>query len=115
MNIEQIARICHETNRAYCESIGDSSQKPWEWAEQWQRDSAIKGVEYALANPGATPADQHEAWSRDKIAQGWTLGAVKDPDKQEHPCLVPYDDLPIEQRLKDHLFRGVVQAFQQSR
>lgn len=30
MTIEQIARVCHEVNRAYCESMGDTSQVPWE-------------------------------------------------------------------------------------
>ena len=34
-----IARICHEANREYCESIGDLSQQPWGCSEEWQRQS----------------------------------------------------------------------------
>lgn len=110
MTVEQIARVCHETNRAYCQSIGDNSQKSWEEAEQWQRDSAIKGVQYKLDNSNAGPSDQHEAWVHDKVNDGWQYGDVKDANKKTHPCLVPYDELPIEQRRKDYLFQGIVNA-----
>lgn len=107
---EITARVCHEVNRAYCEAIGDLSQKPWDEAEQWQRDSAIKGVKFALANPHATPADQHESWMADKIADGWMYGEKKDADAKTHPALLPYDQLPQEQRIKDYLFRAVVRT-----
>lgn len=111
MNIEQIARVCHAANREYCASIGDDSQKAWPEAEQWQRDSAIKGVRYALANQDAPAAAQHDAWLRDKEADGWKYGPVKDADKKEHPCFVSYSELPQEQRIKDHLFKAVVRSF----
>ena len=111
MNKEQIARVCHETNKAFCETIGDNTQKPWDEAEQWQRDSAIKGVQFALDNPNAPASAQHDAWLTDKIEAGWKYGPVKDPVKKEHPCMVPYDELPEDQRIKDHLFKGVVHAF----
>lgn len=108
MNIEQIAKVCHETNRAYCEVIGDYSQKSWENAEQWQRDSAIKGVEYKINNPRVSPKDQHNAWWNDKIQNGWKYGPVKDANKKEHPCCVPYEDLSHEQKIKDYLFVAIV-------
>jgi hypothetical protein len=109
--IENIARVTHETNRAYCATIGDDSQKPWEQAEEWQKDSARKGVRYALENPNVSPSEMHEAWSANKIADGWKFGLVKDEKKKEHPCLVPYYKLEPAQQLKDALFRAVVFAF----
>ncbi len=111
MKVEQIARICHETNAAFCRAIGDDSQKPWDEAEDWQRQSAVRGVAYALSNPDAPASAQHEAWLEDKLRDGWKYGTVKDSDKKEHPCIVDYEDLPLEQRIKDHLFKGVVRAF----
>lgn len=110
--IEQIAMVCHETNRAYCASIGDLSQRPWPEAEEWQRESARKGVVFAIANPLAPESAQHDAWLADKIAAGWTYGPEKNPGKKTHPCCVPYNELPAEQRTKDFLFRAVVQAFE---
>ena len=111
MDIEQIARVCHETNRAYCETIGDTSQAVWDAAPQWQKESAIKGVEFIIANPNAKPSASHDSWLAEKKATGWKYGPVKDPDKKEHPCYVPYDDLPEEQQIKDHLFGAIVRSF----
>ncbi len=37
MNAETIAKVCHEANRAYCQTIGDNSQLAWEQAEEWQQ------------------------------------------------------------------------------
>lgn len=111
MDIKKIAFICHETNKAYCDSIGDTSQKHWDEAEEWQRESAIKGVQFALDNPDSQASAQHTAWLTDKIEAGWVYGPIKDASKKEHPCLVPYENLPKEQCIKDHLFRNVVRAF----
>lgn len=110
MTDEETARICHEVNRAVCEAAGDHSQKPWSEAEQWQRDSAIKGVRFARANPDAPASAQHDAWAADKVADGWVYGEVKDAAAKTHPCLVPYDALPFEHRVKDHTFRAIVAA-----
>ncbi|HKS27787.1 MAG TPA: RyR domain-containing protein [Pyrinomonadaceae bacterium] len=113
MTIEQIARICHEANGSLCNSIGDHSQTSWDDAAEWQRESAIKGVQFALDNPDATPSAQHEAWCADKRAEGWTFGETKDAEAKTHPCLVPYDQLPPMQQAKDHLFRSIVHALGQ--
>jgi hypothetical protein len=109
----QIAKNAHETNRAYCQTIGDNSQPDWEHAPQWQKDSAIKGVEFSLANIDAPPSASHDSWLAEKRAAGWKYGAVKDPERREHPCFVPYEQLPVEQRRKDALFQAVVRAFRE--
>ena len=110
MNVEQVAQICHEANRGLCEATGDHSQKSWDQAEGWQRDSAISGVQFALDNPDAPDSAQHDAWMAEKVAQGWKYGPVKDAEAKTHHCLVPFDQLPPEQQAKDALFRGVVKA-----
>lgn len=96
--VTDIARMCHEVNRAYCEATGDTSQLPWEYAEPWQRESAIKGVDVALA--GATPEQQHEAWCKDKYAAGWVYGDVKNAEAKTHQCLVPYAELSDAQKVR---------------
>lgn len=108
--IETIARTTHEMNKAYCERLGDTSQKPWDEAPAWQKESAISGVKFALANPKVTPAEMHEKWLAHKEADGWTYGAVKDPEKKQHPCFVPYDQLPPDQQKKDEIFKATVET-----
>ena len=110
MNNEQIAKVAHEVNAALCLAFGDDSQKPWDDAEEWQRESAVKGVQFAIENPDAPPSAQHDAWSADKEADGWVYGDVKDTEKKTHPCLVPFDELPPEQKAKDYLFKQVVRS-----
>lgn len=108
--IEKIAKVCHEANRALCETLDDYSQLPWDAAEAWQRESAMNGVEFNLANPDAPPSASHDNWLKEKEAAGWKHGPVKDVEKKEHPCYVPYNELPLEQQAKDHLFKGIVAA-----
>lgn len=106
--VRAAAEAAHEANRIFCTSIGDTSQVPWNQAPEWQQKSAIEGVRVALG--GATPEQQHEAWCADKRHDGWVLGPAKDPAKKEHPCLVPYADLPPEQKAKDALYLAVVRG-----
>lgn len=108
--IEATAAVCHAVNRAYCDSQGDHSQLSWDDAPEWQRASAIKGVRFAVENPEAKPSDSHESWLAEKVADGWKFGPVKNPELKEHPCFVPYDELPPAQKAKDYLFLGVVRA-----
>jgi hypothetical protein len=110
MKIEQIAELCHEVNLAYCESLGDDSQKPWHECPQWQKDSAVNGVEFHTEND-TTPEDSHKNWMKEKIVDGWVYGEVKDPENKTHPCLVPYEQLPQEQRSKDHIFKAICDFF----
>lgn len=110
LNAEQIARVCHEANRAYCEILDDFSQPPWWEAPDWQKESAIAGVQAYLDDPDITPEQSHENWMALKEEADWVYGEVKDPDIQTHPCMVSYSDLPSEQRVKDALFLGIVRV-----
>lgn len=112
--VDQIAKICHEANRAYCETIGDNSQPTWENAPRWQKDSAIKGVKFHIAHLAAgdepSPSASHDSWLEQKRVDGWKYGPEKNAEKKTHPCFMPYDGLPVEQRLKDYIFAAIVKA-----
>lgn len=107
---EMIAVVCHEANKAWCEKNGDYSQKSWNEAENWQRESAVKGVEFRLNNPDAGHDAQHNAWMKEKIEQGWIYGTKKDADAKTHPCIVPFEQLPKFQQQKDALFCAIVDS-----
>jgi len=106
----QIAKVCHEVNKAYCESLGDMSQPKWEDAADWQVNSALDGISFHLNNPEAGPEASHNNWLKDKEKDGWKYGPEKDVEKKAHPCFVPFQDLPKEQQAKDFLFRQVVHS-----
>ncbi len=107
--IEVAARAAHEANRAYCLSLGDTSQVAWEDAPKWQTESAALGAE-AVSRGLNAPEASHVGWMAQKYSEGWVYGAVKDAEAKTHPCLVPYDELSAEQKRKDSIFVSVVQA-----
>ena len=108
--IEFIAKVAHQANKAWCEANEDFSQKDWDEAEAWQRESAINGVQFKIQNPEAGDDAQHNAWMTDKIEAGWVNGLTKDAEAKTHPCIVPFDELPEFQKKKDTLFCAVVEA-----
>lgn len=101
------ARAAHEVNRVYCGALGEKFQPSWDDAPQWQRDSAIMGV-FGVLEKHNSPEQSHECWLKQKEDTGWRYGPVKDADKKEHPCLVPYAELPPAQKNKDFLFVNTV-------
>lgn len=110
MTKENIAQVAHEINQAFCASIADNSQPSWEDAPEWQKSSAVNGVQFHIDNPEASPSASHDSWLKQKEEEGWKYGPVKDAEAKEHPCFVPYDQLPVEQRSKDYLFKQVVHS-----
>jgi hypothetical protein len=108
--VEQAAICAHELNRAYCMTIGDNSQPSWADAPDWQKDSAREGARKILDGEVTTPEQSHLSWMAHKLADGWQYGPVKDPSKKEHPCMVPYEQLEPEQRVKDALYHACVRT-----
>lgn len=106
----RIAMICHEANRAYCESLGDTSQPAWQQAPEWQKQSALNGVRFHNNFPDAGDDASHNNWMREKVEAGWVYGETKDPEAKTHPCIVAFEELPAEQQFKDKLFRTIVHA-----
>lgn len=113
--LEAIARVCHEANRAYCLMLGDASQPEWNNAPDWQRESARNGVRQAVRGHGGyrvmnEDEERHNSWLEEKLRAGWTYGPTKDPERKRHPCMLPYASLPPEQRRKDVLFGAICSA-----
>lgn len=108
-----IARICHEANRALQIALADPAvpvSPPWDDAPADQHLSALMGVCAHRDNPDLTPRQSHELWMEHKLAEGWVHGPVKDPEAKTHPCLVPYEELSEGDRVKDELFSAIVRA-----
>jgi hypothetical protein len=108
---EQVAKICHEMNRAFCLLIDDTSQDHWEEISQEQKNSCIAGVNAYIINPDISTKELHDNWMKLKLALGWKYGPIKDSTLKTHPCLMPRKDLPREQQFKDDLFLLICRTF----
>ena len=53
----------------------------------------------------------HDVWAVKRLAEGWTYGPKKDGDLKQTPLLVPYGELPDEEKQYDRdLALGTLKA-----
>ncbi len=43
----------------------------------------------------------HETWAANRIKDGWEHGESRNDSLRHHPCLIPYEELPEEEREYD--------------
>jgi hypothetical protein len=43
----------------------------------------------------------HDIWAKQRMAEGWRFGSRRDDAKKEHPCLIPYEQLPESEKEYD--------------
>ena len=43
----------------------------------------------------------HEVWAQSRMEQGWTWGEERSDALKQHPCLVPYEELPEVEKAYD--------------
>ncbi len=60
----------------------------------------IEALREALAK------NTHEVWAAARLREGWTYGPVRDEEKKEHPCLIPYEELPESEKDYDRATSG---------
>ena len=47
--------------------------------------------------------NSHEVWGKQRISDGWQYGSRRDDESKQHPCLVPYDELPESEKEYDRV------------
>lgn len=43
----------------------------------------------------------HEVWAKGRMDEGWTYGPVRKDARKQHPCMVPYSELPDSEKEYD--------------
>lgn len=64
-------------------------------------DQEAKIRDFLENNKEFLAAAEHEGWMDQRRMEGWTYAPVRDNAAREHPLLVPYAELPEEQKEKD--------------
>lgn len=104
--IEEVAKTAHEANRG----ISEGNPLSWDDSSEEIRQSAIDGVKSVINDPTITPEKSHNNWMRWRESNGWVFGEVKDEEAKTHPCMVPYNELPEDERVKDQVFVDTVKS-----
>ncbi len=42
--------------------------------------------------------NSHDIWASQRLKEGWKYGPARNDDLKEHPCLVPYEELPESEK-----------------
>jgi len=133
--LEDLARAAHEVYQEGVQARGEETYAsalayddlPEDLKEQNRQNvrdipSKLTKVGYAMIParsdepPFNFPGDaleqlarmEHERWMAAKLAHGWRYAPETDPDKKFNQCLLPWDDLPEEEKEKDRdLVRGI--------
>lgn len=105
--LERIARTAHEVNRAYCRQLGEEAQPEWSLITGLERQRVRDAARGVLDGTFVSIEDQHDAWVSCRREDGWQYGPKKSLADKRSPALVPYAQLPVEQRLKGAIFRAV--------
>ena len=109
--VRKIAEVAHQINNAYRCAIGETSRPPYHQMSDAERARIEAGVMQHLMNEhGIPPQAAHNLWMTYKLKDGWKYGEKYDLETKTHPCILPYESLPVDQRVKDYLFAGIVQA-----
>ena len=43
----------------------------------------------------------HEVWAQSRMEQGWIYGEKRNDELKQHPCLIPYKELPEVEKAYD--------------
>ena len=110
MDIEKIAEFIYEAARL--EAIwSNRSIIPEVWAK---RDEAFRKQmvdvvgRYLAMEKLPTPEAAHNSWMKSYFEMGWKYGEKRDLALKTHSDLVPYNELPKDERDKDAVFLALI-------
>jgi len=85
----------------------------WEKRDEAFRSQMTEYVEGLWGKALPTPEEAHDSWWRKYEEMGWKYGEVRDTVAKTHPDMVPFKELPKDERDKDEVFLALVEfAFQ---
>lgn len=106
--VEDIARIVVNTNADYSNALGEQIAY-WDETSTEVKNSIIRGVISALRYD-PTPEQNHQNFLDDRMKDGWTYGPEKNVELKQHPDLLPFEQLPTDQKAKNFIFLSLVKS-----
>lgn len=108
--MQEIARVAHEGVCGLRQANGFGDCPPWEETTSEERQHAMQSVIAVIRQKSFDSEAIHARYVEEMKANGWTLGEKLDPVAKTSPLLVPFAELPLEQRQEDMVFRAIVLA-----
>jgi ryanodine receptor 2 len=106
--IDKMPRITGPDNRIHCsfKSVGAATGRMASESPNMQNiPSKLHDIRHMFrATPELTEKiaeNVHEVWAQIRIEQGWTYGSERSDILKQHPCLLPYEELPETEKVYD--------------
>lgn len=100
------AKLCHAAIKAYNDARGEITLD-----FGLIKAGLVHAIQDAVEDERIDGKEMHRRWMEDKLAKGWVHGPEKDAQKRTHPCILGYEELPAEQRVKDNIILGIAREF----
>jgi CheY-like chemotaxis protein len=97
---DELSDDLKEANRRFADGIGAKLQAAG-CALVPAPLTGTDGAGFADADIEQLARMEHERWMRDKIRDGWRYGPTRNDAAKIHPLLIPWEELPEEERDKD--------------
>ena len=109
-NFQQISKLIYEATRLEAEwSERRIVPEPWDERDEKFRNQFVEVIKkYFQQEKLPTPEEAHNSWWEAYKKMGWKYGEKRDPEKKTHPDMVPYDELPQDEKEKDAIFLAFV-------
>lgn len=78
-----------------------------------RKEGMISAMERIVFREVSTPQEMHKIWEDFMKNDGWSYAKEKSHTNKTHPCMVPYDELPEFEKLKDQIFIDSVLSFEE--
>jgi hypothetical protein len=110
MDFETITKLIYEAARKEAEwSKRPIIPEPWEDRDDMFKKQMVDVVrKYIESDKLASPEEAHDSWMKAYLNMGWKYGEGRDTEKKTHPDLVPFYELPKDERDKDAIFLSLV-------
>ena len=106
-----LAESCYEATKVISEQILSEEKKEWKLVDSDDKAKLLNAVNRAIEKRITDPSVSHGEWITDMIKDGWQYGEKYDEVKKTHPCMIPYDQLPVGQQTKDYIFLAILKPF----
>lgn len=90
----------------------DGSRSP-EWYNLSVADKmrSVDAIHQIMRSEPLTAKRGHELWMELKVRDGWTYAPWYSESDKFHPCIMPFCDLPVSERLKDETWVLLTELF----
>jgi len=106
---DDIAKVAYEVDRAYRSALGEKDIPEWDKAPSEMKKKMMEGVAFRKGNQ-TPPNEIHNNWILFMTDKGWKYGETYNEEEKTHPNMIPFSDLPEEQKAKDHIFGAIVNS-----